>query len=74
MVVSTQTVPVSGLTCHGCVDTVTEQLTAAAGVESISIDLVEGGISNITITAAKELSDDEIQTALSGGGAFVLAR
>lgn len=71
---STQTVPVSGLTCHRCVDTVTEQLTGVAGVDSISVDLVTGGISNVTITAASELSDDEIQAALTGGGAFALAR
>ncbi len=71
---NTWTAPVTGLTCHGCVTTVTEQLTGLSGVDTVDIDLVEGGTSTITVSSDRELSDDEIAAALKAGGAFALAR
>ncbi|MGA9872159.1 MAG: heavy-metal-associated domain-containing protein [Rhodococcus sp. (in: high G+C Gram-positive bacteria)] len=71
---ATWTVPVSGLTCHRCVDTVTEQLTEIEAVETVSVDLVTGGVSTVTVTATSEVSDADLQSALSEGGAFSVAR
>lgn len=71
---SVWTSTVTGLTCHGCVTTVTEQLTGLDGVTSVDISLVEGGVSTITLDADRDLTDAEVEEALVAGGAFALAR
>lgn len=71
---SQQTLPVSGLTCHRCTETVTEQLTAIPGVSSVSIDLVTGGVSQVQIESETEIDDATAQAALTEGGAFSIAR
>lgn len=69
---TTWTVRVSGLTCHGCVNTVTEQLTEEAGIDEVEVDLAVDGVSTLTLHAAETVADDVLQKALSDGGAFVL--
>ena len=56
------TATASGLTCHRCVDTVTEQLIELEAIQSISVDLVTGGVSNVTVTASSEVSDADLQS------------
>ena len=46
---TTQTYPVIGMTCDHCVAAVTEELTALEGVTDVSVDLVEGGTSPVTV-------------------------
>lgn len=70
----TWSAPVTGLTCHGCVTTVTEHLGAMPGVNRVSVDLVEGGVSTVNVVADRELTDSEVESALRTGGAFALAR
>lgn len=71
---TTWTVPVEGLHCQGCVNTVTEELTALEGVTTVSVDLHTHGVSQVTIDAAEQLSDDTIQAALTEHGNFSIIR
>jgi len=70
---STQTFPVTGLTCQHCVGAVTSELSVLAGVTDVKIDLVVEGTSTLTVTADKELSDDEVALALDEAGDYKLA-
>jgi copper chaperone len=69
---STQTFPVTGLTCQHCVGAVTSELSVLAGVTDVKIDLVIEGTSTLTVTADKELSDDEVALALDEAGDYKL--
>ncbi|PPG28621.1 heavy metal transporter [Pseudoclavibacter sp. RFBG4] len=71
---NTWAAPVTGLTCNGCVTTVTSQVTEIDGVTSVNVELVQGGTSTLTVYADREISDEEVQAALTAGGAFQLAR
>ncbi|MGL4306291.1 MAG: heavy-metal-associated domain-containing protein [Mycobacteriaceae bacterium] len=64
----------SGLHCHSCVATVTEELLELEGVSAVSIELVPNGNSHITLEAHSRLSEEQIQTALTAGGDYYLAR
>ncbi|WP_445155773.1 heavy-metal-associated domain-containing protein [Arthrobacter sp. Hor0625] len=67
------TIEVSGMTCGHCVSSVSEELEALAGVESVDVDLNAGGVSTVTITSAKELSPAEIGEAVAEAGYLVVA-
>ena len=69
---STQTFPVTGLTCQHCVGAVTSELSVLAGVTDVKIDLVVEGTSSLTVTADQELSDDEVALALDEAGDYQL--
>lgn len=69
-----QSVPVSGLTCDGCVSTVTEQLASLPGVTSIHVSLVPRGVSTVVVATEREVPDAELQAALSRGGSFTISR
>lgn len=62
------TVHVSGMTCQHCVRSVTEELTALDGVESVDVDLVAGGVSPVVVTASRELGQEEITEAVEEAG------
>lgn len=62
------TVNVSGMTCRHCVMSVTEELTELAGVESVDVDLVAGGVSPVVVTSSRELSADEVEAAVEEAG------
>ena len=70
---STQTFPVTGLTCGHCVGAVTSELSVLAGVTDVQIDLVVDGTSTVRVTADQELSDDEVALALDEAGDYKLA-
>jgi copper chaperone CopZ len=59
---------VTGMTCSHCVSSVTEELTALDGVEDVSVDLVPGGDSRVTVTASRALADDEVRAAIDEAG------
>jgi copper chaperone len=67
------TVNVSGMTCGHCVSSVSEELEALAGVETVDVDLNAGGVSTVTITSAEELSSAEIGEAVAEAGYLVVA-
>lgn len=70
---STTTYQVTGMTCGHCTAAVTEELTAIDGVTGVEIDLVKGGTSPVHVTAARELTREEVATAVEEAG-YELAR
>ena len=59
---------VEGMTCANCVGHVTEELTAIDGVSDISVDLVSGGRSPVTLTSTGPASQDAIRAAVDEAG------
>jgi copper chaperone len=59
---------VQGMTCGHCVASVTEEVTAINGVESVSIDLNTGGPSNVTVVSRKPIAVDDVRTAVTEAG------
>ena len=64
---------VTGMTCGHCAHAVTEELTGLAGVSEVTVSLVPGGESTVTVTSDMPLADREIAAALDGAGAYRLA-
>jgi len=65
---TTTTVRVSGLTCGHCVTSVTEELTALDGVQTVEVDLVAGGTSTVTVTSVAPLDDAAVAAAVDEAG------
>ena len=63
---------VTGMTCAHCVAAVTEELTALAGVDAVTIDLVPEGISNVQIDLSQDVPDALIAEAISEAGYVVV--
>jgi copper chaperone CopZ len=70
---TTTSYAVTGLTCEHCVRAVTEELTALGGVEQVSVDLVPGGQSRVTVTSREPLPAPAVTTALDEAGEYRLA-
>jgi len=64
----TQSYPVTGMTCGHCVASVTEELEELAGVQEVSVDLVAGGTSTVTVTSDQPLTDDAVKAAVAEAG------
>lgn len=64
----TTTVQVAGMTCGHCVSAVTEELTQLPGVTDVSIDLVAGGTSPVTVTSDQPLDDAAVAAAVDEAG------
>lgn len=65
---TTTTFTVSGMTCGHCVSAVTEELSALEGVESVHVDLVEGGDSPVTVTSSSAVDREAIAGAVDEAG------
>jgi copper chaperone CopZ len=65
---STQSYPVTGMTCGHCVASVTEELEELTGVREVNVDLVAGGTSTVTITSDQPLTDDAVKHAVAEAG------
>jgi copper chaperone CopZ len=65
-----QTFSVDGLHCQGCVETISNALTALGPVSSVSIDLDTKGTSTVRISTDVELTREQVQAALTGDGNF----
>lgn len=61
-------VGVTGMTCSHCVSSVTEELSAIPGVQSVSVDLVPGGVSRVTIGADGPVDPAAIRAAIDEAG------
>jgi len=70
---STQNFDVVGLTCGHCASAVTEELSALAGVSDVTVDLVAGGTSAVTVQSSRELTPAEVAAALDEAGDYSLA-
>ncbi len=62
---STETYTVTGMTCGHCVSSVTEEVSALAGVRSVQVDLSSG---EVTVTADNPVSVDEVRAAVEEAG------
>ncbi len=69
---STSTYGLTGLTCGHCVNAVTEEVSAIEGVSDVTVDLVTGGTSTLTLTADREVSKDALAAAVDEAGDYQL--
>lgn len=59
---------VDGMTCNHCVSSVTEELSALPGVDSVAVDLVAGGTSRVTVASVEPLNADAVRAAVEEAG------
>ncbi len=64
---STRTFTVTGMTCGNCVAHLTEELTEI-GASDVTVDLVTGGASPVTVTSDAPLTEDAIAEAVDEAG------
>ena len=62
----TETLKITGMTCGGCVSSVTKVLLAVPGVSSATVSLAEGA-AQVQFDAAKT-SVSQIKSAVAAGG------
>jgi copper chaperone CopZ len=65
---------VTGLTCEHCVRAVAGELADVAGVSHVTVDLVPGGRSAVTVTSAAPLAAEAVEAALDEAGNYRLVR
>jgi copper chaperone len=64
----TQDVLVEGMTCSHCVSSVSEELGAVDGVESVTVNLNAGGTSRVTIHSTSPVDPAAVQAAVEEAG------
>ncbi len=69
---STQSFAVTGLTCGHCASAVTEELKGLDGVSDVSVELVAGGTSTVSVTADQPLAESAVSAALDEAGDYQL--
>jgi len=67
------TYQVTGMTCEHCVHAVTGELKNLDGVTGVTVELVPGGPSVVTVTSDGALSADAVAAALDEAGDYRLA-
>jgi copper chaperone len=67
------TYQVTGMTCEHCVNAVAGELKNLAGVGDVTVDLVPGGPSVVTVTSDAPLAPDAVAAALDEAGDYRLA-
>jgi copper chaperone len=67
------TYQVTGMTCEHCVRAVREELTALAGVTGVTVDLVPGGTSAVTVSSKAPLAEEAVVAALDEAGDYRIA-
>ena len=70
---TTQTYPVTGMTCGHCEHAVTSELTTIDGVTDVVVALVVGGTSTVTVTSEAPLDESQVAAALDEAGDYRLA-
>jgi len=71
--VTATTYAVTGMTCEHCAHAVTEELTRLSGVTGVTVDLVPGGESAVTVTSDAPVPSDAVSAALDEAGDYRLA-
>ncbi len=69
---STQTFPVTGMTCGHCVSAVTSEVSALPGVTDVQVTLVADGTSTVSVTSDAALSEADVAAALDEAGEYRL--
>ena len=67
--IGSTTFTVTGMTCAHCQRAVTEEISAVAGVESVTIDLASG---SVTVTADRPVDRADIAAAVDEAGYVLL--
>jgi copper chaperone len=67
------TYQVTGMTCEHCVRAVSSELTSLDGVTGVTVDLVPGGRSAVTVTSKAPLLPETVAAALDEAGDYRLA-
>ena len=70
---TTQTYPVTGMTCGHCEHAVTSELKTLDGVTDVTVTLVAGGTSTVTVTSEAPLDESQVAAALDEAGDYRLA-
>lgn len=63
---------VEGMTCGHCVSSVTEELTEIDGVDSVTVDLVKGGVSTVSVHSTTLLEIPKLEAAIAEAGYSVV--
>lgn len=64
----TTTYSVDGMTCAHCVHHVTSEISTLPGVRDVSIELVVGGSSPVTVTSDAPLDEAAVAAAVAEAG------
>ena len=67
------TYAVTGMTCEHCAHAVTEELAGLGGVAEVTVELVPGGASKVTVTSDAPLDEQAVSAALDEAGDYRLA-
>ena len=67
------TYQVTGMTCEHCARAVREELTLLAGVTGVTVDLVPGGTSAVTVSSHAPVAAQAVAAALDEAGDYRLA-
>ena len=59
---------VEGMTCSHCVASVTEELSALDGVQSVGVELNAGGVSTVTVSSTRALDPEHVRAAIGEAG------
>jgi copper chaperone len=70
---TSMTYQVTGMTCEHCVRAVTDEITSLDGVGAVTVALVPGGESAVTVTSDGPLATEAVATALDEAGAYRLS-
>ncbi len=65
---NSSTYAVQGMTCDHCVNAVTEEVTKIEGVTEVNIDLHPGELSQVHVTSAAQINDQELDSAIQEAG------
>ena len=65
---TTETYNVTGMTCGHCVASVESELGSLPGVTGVSVDLVAGGTSTVTVSSDQPLAHDDVAAAVDEAG------
>ncbi|MGH3209459.1 MAG: heavy-metal-associated domain-containing protein [Trebonia sp.] len=67
------TYQVTGMTCEHCVRAVTDEIESLDGVGAVTVALVPGGESAVTVSSDGPLATEVVAAALDEAGAYRLA-
>ncbi len=65
---TTTTLSVDGMTCEHCVHAVTTELSALPGVTDVTVDLVHGGATPVTVVSDAPLDEAAVAAAIDEAG------
>jgi copper chaperone CopZ len=70
---TSMTYQVTGMTCEHCVRAVTDEIESLAGVSAVTVALVPGGESAVTVTSDGPLATEGVAAALDEAGSYNLS-